>query len=110
MVRWNLPIEGRRRAEVFTEWAETHPEDIAAMRSKNEKRRQAAFEKLERHCLRVAERARKNLASKDWETFATFDPLIAEELDDCASGTGQDEYEASKLESVLRLQETGAPF
>lgn len=110
MVRWNMPIEGRRRAEVFSEWAEQHPDEIAAMRGKSEIRRQKAFDRLEKHCVQVAEKARADLAGKNWDTFAAFEPIIEEELEDCAENTGRSEYAAAQLEMLLRERATGAPF
>lgn len=109
-VRWSLPLRGRSRVEAFLEFAHDNPEAIRDMQSRSAQKRQKAFEKLQRHCVAVAEKARRDLARKGWETFATFDPVIAEELEDCAEGTGEEQYTPSQLEFVLREEATGAPF
>lgn len=111
-VRWTLKVPpGRYKAEVFSEWAHDHPREIAAMRSGDEKKATRAFEKLEKHCVRVADKARKDLAAKNWDHLATFEPLIQEQLEDCARDTDRPEYDPAQLEMFLRGEQfEEAPF
>ena len=109
-VRWQMPIQGRKRAEVFLEWAHDNPDQIRAMRSRSERVREKALERFQTHCARVAERARESLASQDWDSFATLEPLIEDQLEECEAETSDPRYNPKKLEQILREEAYGAPF
>ena len=79
------------------------------MRGNDEAKAAAALTRLSKRCVKIADRALKDLTKKNFDSLASFAPLIKDQLEECAADLGND-YEPEQLEAYYRLDATGAPF